>query len=65
MPTLMITLTDDRMQQLEALAQGYQISLEELLRLAVEAVFDRPDDDFRSALRLVLDKNSDLYKRLS
>jgi len=65
MSTLIISLTEDRLQKLEAIAQRYGIAPEELVRASIEELIARPEEDFRRALGLVLDKNAELYRRLA
>ena len=65
MSTLTINLTDDRLRALKKLSNRLNISSEELVRMSIEEILTRPDDTFQDALKYVLDKNSELYKRLA
>ena len=65
MSTLTINLTDDRLRALNKLSNRLNISSEELVRLSIEEILTRPDDTFQDALEYVLEKNSELYKRLA
>jgi len=65
MSTLIISLTEDLFQKLEAIAQRYGIAPEELVRARIEELIARPEADFRRALGFVLDKNTELYRRLA
>jgi len=61
---LEIRIPDDTAEKIEASAQEKGVSVDELVRQSVEEKFAR-DKQFEKAARHVLDKNADLYKRLS
>jgi hypothetical protein len=65
MSTITVELSKERLQELEQLARKFGISAEELVRLSVEDLLTRPDEQFQKSARYVLKKNSELYKRLS
>lgn len=65
MSTLTINLTDDRLRALEKLSNRLNISSEELVRMSIEEILTRPDETFQHAMKYVLEKNSELYKRLA
>jgi hypothetical protein len=65
MSTITIQLPDDRMQQLQKLAQDAKMPAEELLRARVEEWLNAPDEDFLKAAHYVLKKNEELYQRLA
>jgi hypothetical protein len=65
MVTFTLTLPDDSMRRLEALAQAAGVSPEELLRAKTEEWLTEPDDAFPRAARRVLDQNAELYRRLA
>lgn len=65
MSTLTISLTEERLQKLETIAQRYGMAPEELVRASIEELITRPEADFRQALDLVLNKNAELYRRLA
>ena len=60
-----IGLTPDQMRKLEEYATQLGISPEELARAGIVALLDRPDAAFQQALDYVLEKNADLYRRLT
>ena len=64
MTTLTISLPDDRMITLQERAQELGVTPEELVRVSVEELLSRSEDDFQHALNHVLRKNADLYRRL-
>jgi predicted transcriptional regulator len=65
MVTITVTLSEDRLQKLQELAQQFHIAPEELLRVSVEELITRPQADFQKAVDYVLKKNKELYKRLA
>ena len=65
MVTITVTLSEDRLQKLQALAKQFRIAPEELLRVSVEELIARPQADFQKALEYVLETNKELYTRLA
>jgi hypothetical protein len=64
MHTLTITLSDDRLAQLQEMAARFGVRPEELIRISVEELLTRPEDAFQRAVQYVLEKNAELYRRL-
>jgi hypothetical protein len=65
MNIITITLSDDRLDQLQEMAARFQVSPEELVRVGVEELLAQPDDVFQRAVATVLKKNAELYRRLA
>ena len=65
MQTITITLSDDRLAQLQQLAVRFGVQPEGLVRVSVEELLTRPEDAFQRAVQYVLEKNADLYRRLA
>ncbi len=65
MSEITITLPDERLAELKEIAADLQVTPEELVRLSVEELLARPDQQFRQAVDQVLEKNQELYKRLA
>jgi hypothetical protein len=65
MATITIFLPPDCLLQLQAVAERFQVALEELIRVSLEELLARPDEDFRRALDYVLSKNAELYSQLA
>jgi hypothetical protein len=65
MTQITIPLTDDRVAELRIRAQKAGLAPEEFLRLRVEQLLTQPDEQFREAAAYVLEKNTDLYRRLA
>ncbi len=65
MVTVSVTLSEDRFQKLQALAEQFNIPMEQLLRISFEELALRPQEDFQKALTYVLKTYKELYKRLA
>lgn len=65
MSEITITLPDERLAELKEIAADLQVTPEELVRLSVEELLARPDQQFRQAVDQVLEKNQELYNRLA
>ncbi len=60
-----IDLTNKQTEQFQQLAKSLSIQPQELVRVAIDDFLSRPAEDFRQAARYVLQKNEELYRRLS
>jgi hypothetical protein len=65
MTTITIPISDDRLAQLQLHARQAGLSPEEFLRRQVEQLLEQPKASFEAAANYVLEKNSELYRRLS
>ena len=65
MTSITISLPDDKLQKIKQLALELGISPEEFLQLSITDWLDSSSKDFVKASQYVLDKNAELYKRLS
>lgn len=65
MTTLTISLSDDRLEKLKAIALRFSVAPEELVRVSIEELLTRPEEDFKRALEYVLNKNAELYRQLA
>ena len=65
MNTVTLTLPDDRLLKLQEMAERLGVTPEDLVRISVEELLNRPEEAFRSAADYVLRKNADLYRRLA
>ena len=65
MTTITVSISDDRMQKLRERASLYHVAPEELVRVSLDDLLARSEDDFRQAVEYVLNKNSELYQRLA
>ena len=60
-----ITLSDERLRKLKEIAVQLNITPEELARVGVEDLLNRPEASFAETLDHVLEKNVELYRRLA
>lgn len=65
MTVIAVPLTDDRAARLRALANEAGLSPEEFLHRRVDQLLDHPDEEFNRAAAYVLEKNTELYRRLA
>lgn len=65
MNAITITLSDDRLAQLQEMVARFRVSPEELARVGIEELLARPDDAVQRAVTEVLKKNAELYRRLA
>ncbi len=65
MATLTISLSDEEMRRLEVLGKREGLTVEQMVRLSVREFIGQPDEAFHAAAKRVMEKNADLYCRLS
>jgi predicted DNA-binding protein len=65
MATLTISLSDEEMRRLEELSKREGLTVEQMVRFGINDFIDQPDDAFHAAAKCVMEKNADLYRRLS
>ncbi len=65
MTTLSVTIDDRKAAALKEKAAHYGLALEDLLAASIENLLVQPDPDFQRSMEHVLDKNRELYQRLS
>ena len=65
MTTMTITLPDERLKQLQELAQEVGIAPEELVQANIETWLTSYRENFEQASQYVLEKNRELYRRLA
>ncbi len=65
MASITIQLSKERLEQLETLAAKFNLRVQDLVRVTVEELLDRPDEEMLRAREHVLEKNRELYRRLS
>jgi hypothetical protein len=63
--SITVDLTEEQTRRLEQRARELGVDAHELARAAVTDLLSRPADDFDRAARFVLEKNRELYRRLS
>ena len=65
MSNITITIPDIQLTRLQEKADRLGIPLTDLVLLSIEEILLRPDEDFHKAADYVLQKNAELYRRLS
>ncbi len=63
--SISLELNDEQSRRLEERARELGVDPRDLARAAVNDLLSRADDDFDRAAKLVLEKNRELYRRLS
>lgn len=63
--TISLELDDEQSRRLLEIASELHVDPSELAKAAISDLMSRPSDDFERAARHVLDKNRELYRRLS
>ena len=65
MTTVTVSLSDEEMRRLEELSKREGLTVEQMVRLSINDFIGQPDESFRTAARRVMEKNAELYRRLS
>lgn len=65
MASITINLPDEQLQKIQKLAQESQVSPETLLQASIENWLSSPKNEFNEAVSYVLQKNTELYRRLA
>ena len=65
MATLTISLSDEEMRRRETLGKREGLTDEQMVRLGINDFIGQPDDAFHAAAKRVIEKNAELYRRLS
>lgn len=65
MSTITIAIPDERLRQLQEAAERLGVTPEDLVRVSIEDLLAGSDEKFQTAAARVLEKNAELYRRLS
>ena len=65
MDAITISLSNDDLAKLREIADRHGITAEELARVSIEELLTRPEEEFQRAVKFVLEKNAELYRRLA
>ena len=65
MSTIAVKVPEDRFSKLKDIAERYNITPEDLVKVAIDEFIARPDEAFQKVADYVLNKNSELYRRLA
>lgn len=63
--TILVELDEAESQRLREVALALKVDAKELAKAAITDFMSRPADDFERAVRYVLEKNRELYRRLA
>ena len=65
MAALTISFSDEELQRLEALGKRDGLTVEQMVRLGINDFISQPDEAFHAAAKRLMEKNAELYRRLS
>ena len=65
MSILTLNIDETKIESLKKTAIKVGITPEDLIKASLEDFLSRPADDFSKSLKYLLNKNKELYKRLS
>ncbi|RPI50845.1 MAG: DNA-binding protein [Chloroflexi bacterium] len=65
MSTITVALPEERLVKLNEMAEQLGVVPEELVQASIEELLSRPDPNFEQAVKHVLKKNAELYRRLA
>lgn len=65
MAILTISFSDEEMRRLEVLGTREGLTVEQMVRLSINDFISQPDGAFCAATKRVMEKNAELYRRLS
>jgi antitoxin FitA len=65
MASITVTIPDEQLEKLQQLARDSQVSPEDLVRANIEDWLDTSNDEFTQSASYILNKNTELYRRLA
>jgi len=65
MTTITVRLEDSKVTLLREKAEKYGLTPDQFVTASIEDLLAQPEPEFDAAMRKVLSKNKELYKRLS
>jgi len=65
MNKIVIELPSEQAERLAALAKSLDTTVEDLTKAKLCEMVEKPDEEFQQALRYLLKKNAELYRRLA
>lgn len=65
MSSITISLPEDHISKLKKIAIDFGVTPEELVRVSIEEIINKPEEIFQETMKYVLSKNKELYRRLS
>lgn len=65
MTTVTVSLSEEEMRRLEELSKREGLTIEQMVRVGLNDFIGQPDESFQAAARRIMEKNAELYRRLS
>ncbi len=65
MTSITLDLAEAQHTALQARAQALGLTIEDLVRLSIQALINRPPDELQRTIDYVTRKNAELYRRLA
>jgi hypothetical protein len=65
MATTTVSLSDEEMRRLEERSRQEGLTIKQMVRLGINDFIGLPDDAFPADAKRAMDKNAELYRRLS
>jgi hypothetical protein len=65
MSSITVSISEEQLLKLQDVAARFDLSPEDLVRVSLEDLLARPQEDFKTAVEYVLNKNDELYRRLA
>jgi hypothetical protein len=65
MPSLTISLSDKEMQRLKNLSEREGLPMEQIVRCCIRDLIAQPDESLQITAKGVIERNAELYRRLS
>ena len=65
MARIIVEIDDSKAQILTEKAKRFGLLPDQLVTASIEALISQPESDFDEAMRKVMNKNKELYKRLA
>ena len=65
MTTIKVELEDTKASLLREKAKKYGLQLDQFVTASIEDIISQPDAEFDAIVKRVLNKNTELYKRLA
>ena len=65
MPRITVEIEDPKADLLQKKTEKFGLLLDQFVTASIEDLIGRPEPEFEAAMRKVLSKNKELYKRLA
>ena len=65
MATVTVSLSGEEIRRLKELSKREGLTVEQMGRLGINDFIGQPEESFRTVVKRVMEKNAELYRRLS